>query len=425
MRSARLTSSSIAFTAFTAVTAVAALGLAGCPGSSTPGGDDDGVVAVDGGIDASSIDAAVPSATVVRVHYPAGAHTIALRGSGGPLTWTAGTALMANADDTWTLTITDLAAPIEVKALLDDATWSRGANYHVGPGRTVDLYPHFNSGRGQVVTLIPRFHSTSLGDDRAFRAYLPASYDENTRARYPVVYMHDGQNLFDRTTAFGGVEWGVDEAFDAAGEAGRCASGAACQNDGECGAAGVCLSTREAIVIGVDNAPDRIWELTPTRDADIGDGGGADRYLTMVADELKPTIDQMLRTSPGAADTAIMGSSLGGLVSAYAGVTRPAVFGLIGAMSPSTWWDNRVILARVAATGAAPRPLRVYVDSGDAGPSMDDVANTTMLSAKYVALGYALGTTLRHVIDPGASHSEQFWARRFPAAAAFLLGPRP
>ena len=159
--------------------------------------------------------------------------------------------------------------------------------------------------------------------------------------------MHDGQNLFDPATAFGGVEWGVDEALDAAGEAGRCASGTTCGNDGEC-SAGPCLTTRATIVIGIDNTARRIWELTPTVDASIGDGGGADAYLTMVATELKPVVDAMLRTAPGPADTAIMGSSLGGLVSAYAGVTRPAVFGLVGAMSPSTWWDDRVIIDRVA-----------------------------------------------------------------------------
>ena len=401
--------------------------LAGCPGGGEPsGGGPDGrtIDAGPGAIDAA-VDAPTATATVVRVHYPAGAHTMSLRGSAAPLSWTAGTALTAGADDTWTFTVDDLAAPLEVKPLLDDATWSRGVNYHVAPGQTVDLYPHFTSTRGQVVTLIQRFHSAALNDDRVIHAYLPPSYGENTRARYPVVYMHDGQNLFDPATSFGGVEWRVDEALDAAGESGRCSTGAACNNDGECGAASKCLTTREAIVVGIDNAPDRIWELTPTRDAEIGDGGGADAYLTMVAQELKPAVDTMLRTAPGVGDTAIMGSSLGGLVSAYAGVTRPAVFGLIGAMSPSTWWDNRVILARVAATGATPRPQRVYVDSGNAGPSMDDVANTNMLSAAYATLGYVEGSSLLHVVQPGASHSEQFWAQRFPAAAFFLLGPRP
>ena len=96
----------------------------------------------------------------------------------------------------------------------------------------------------------------------------------------------------------------------------------------DCGG-GACLTTRDTIVIGIDNTPGRIWELTPTADASIGDGGGGDAYLTMVATELKPTVDAMLRTAPGPADTAIMGSSLGGLISAYAGVARSGVFGLV------------------------------------------------------------------------------------------------
>ena len=398
--------------------------LAACGGDPAPPLATDASSSIDarGAIDAA-VDA--PSGvTTVRVHYPAGARTISLRGSGGPLSWTAGTALTAGGEDTWTLELPDLEGPIEWKPLLDDATWSRGANYHVAPGQTVDVYPHFTATRGQVTTLVQRFHSDQLGDDRRILAYLPPGYGENSRARFPVVYMHDGQNLFDPATAFGGVEWRVDEALDAAAEAGRCASGAACQNDGECGT-GACLSTREAIVIGIDNQADRIWELTPTVDADYG-GGGADRYLAMITGELKPTVDAMLRTRTGPADTAIVGSSLGGLVSAYGGVKEPDVFGLVGALSPSTWWDERVIIDDVAATaGATPRPLRVYVDSGDAGASMDGVADTRQLAMTYDEVGFTPGVDLLHVVQQGGMHSETYWAQRFPAAIHFLLGARP
>jgi predicted alpha/beta superfamily hydrolase len=239
------------------------------------------------------------------------------------------------------------------------------------------------------------------------------------------VYMHDGQNLFDAATAFGGVEWRVDEALDAAAAAGRCDDGRACQDDGACGG-GACLTTREAIVIGIDNQADRIWELTPTRDASIGDGGGGDRYLAMITGELKPVVDQMLRTRPGPADTALVGSSLGGLISAYGGVHEPDVFGLIGALSPSTWWDDRVILDEVATTaGGNPRPLRVYVDSGNAGPSMDGVTDTMALARAYDDAGHTPGVDLLHLVQPGATHTETYWAQRFPAAAHFLLGARP
>ncbi|MBK9032337.1 MAG: alpha/beta hydrolase [Myxococcales bacterium] len=403
------------------------LALAAC------GGDDAGTLDAAASPDATgspdaAADATLPpdasSGTVVRVHYPAGARTVTLRGSGGPLSWTTGVALTPGADDTWTLSTDALAAPIEFKPLLDDATWARGPNYHLAPGQTLDLYPHFTATAGRVVTVVGSFHSTALNNNRTIRAYLPASYDENPRASYPVLYMHDGQNLFDPSTAFGGVEWRVDETLDAAGEVGRCGDSTACTDDAGC-TVGLCLTTRETIVIGIDNTGGRIYELTPTVDSSIGDGGGGDAYLTMVATELKPTVDAMLRTAPGPADTAIMGSSLGGLVSAYAGVTRPGVFGLVGAMSPSTWWDDRVILARVAATPAAPRPRRVYVDSGNAGASMDDVTNTNMLAQRYATLGYVEGVDLHHVVQSGGVHNEASWASRFGGAAFFLMGARP
>ena len=113
----------------------------------------DAAAAIDAGVDAAS------GVATVRVHYPAGARTLALRGSGGGLSWTEGAAMTAGADDTWTLALADLAAPIELKPLLDDATWSRGANYHLRPGETIDLYPHFTSTHGRVVALVPSFHS--------------------------------------------------------------------------------------------------------------------------------------------------------------------------------------------------------------------------------------------------------------------------
>ena len=120
-----------------------------------------------------------------------------------------------------------------------------------------------------------------------------------------------------------------------------------------------------------------------------------------------------------------MGSSLGGLASAYAGVTRADVFGLVGEMSPSTWWGGTVILAEVSTTPTRPaKPLRVYVDSGDSGASNDDVVNTTELAARYRKAGYTDAKDLLHVVQPGAQHNEFYWAQRLPAALHFLLGPR-
>jgi predicted alpha/beta superfamily hydrolase len=339
---------------------------------------------------------------VLRVHYPAGAHTLSVRGSTGPLNWDSGQRATAGADDTWTFSTDAITAPTEWKPLLDDATWSRGPNYRVMPGQTVDVYPHFTTTAGRVYQFIPTFHSNALGNDRTVWAYLPPTYLENSRATFPVVYMHDGQNLFDPALAFGGNEWHVDETMDAAAEDG---------------------SIAEAVVIAPENTAARIDEYTPTYDSTEMAGGRGDLYLQMLVSELRPVVESMLRVRRGPASTGILGSSLGGLISAYAGLRHAETFGLIGAMSPSTWWDNNVIITDVMmSAGASPRALRVYLDSGDSGPSNDDVTQTTMLTQAYVGVGYAEGTDLLHVVQMGGQHSEIYWSQRLPGALHFLLG---
>jgi predicted alpha/beta superfamily hydrolase len=383
--------------------------------------------------DAATLDAARSDAhlegdaggaplTRIRIVYPAGT-AITIRGSGGPLAWDVGVATTA-AGDVHELTTREITEPIEWKPLLGDATWSVGPNYHVAPGETIEVAPRFSPGDGRVVELAP-LTSAALGNTRPVWAYLPPSYDENTAAALPVVYMHDGQNLFDPALAFGGAEWEVDETLDRASREGVCPDGSACQDDAACGAASRCDTFREAIVVGIGNTARRIYEYTPTSDPAYGESGGADVYLDAITLDLKPSIDAMLRTRPGREHTAIVGSSLGGLVSSYAGVTRAETFGLVGAMSPSTWWDERSILVTVATIPSRPlRALRVYVDSGDSGTSMDGVADTRMLADAYEAAGYVRGDDLEHLVAPGHEHREAFWRARLPGALAFLLGPR-
>ncbi len=390
--------------------------LAGCsalpPVVDAGGQDPDASVPVDSGdpsdagFDAGVSDAGVPDAgpqpTVVRVHYPAGSKSIAIRGSVTPLNWNTGKPMSSGADDTWTFTSIDVPGQLEFKPLLDDATWSRGPNYVVDRGHAVDVYPHFNLTQGQFSKRWPTFSSTLLGNSRAVWVYLPPTYLENVRARFPVVYMHDGQNLFDPAIAFGGNPWWAQNAVDAAAESGAFA---------------------EAILVGPEATADRIGEYTPVPDPSYGGGKGL-LYLRMLVEELKPKVDAELRTMPDRAHTTILGSSLGGLISSYAGVVKPEVFGMIGAMSPSTWWDNKVLLTYVPMTPASPRPLRVYVDSGDSGPSNDDKDNTALLAQSYRSLGYSDGTSLKYVVQPGATHSETYWSQRLPEALKFLVGPR-
>lgn len=337
----------------------------------------------------------------MRVHYPAGLGTLSIRGSSAPLDWNVSAPLVQEAGDptVWVFRA-DLDRAVELKPMLGDV-WSRGPNYKVAPHTTVDVYPRFTTVAGSYSKRFPAFTSTKLPSTRGLWVYLPPSYAENTTARFPVVYMHDGQNLFDPQQAFGGAEWKVDEAMDAGAEDG---------------------TIREAIVVGVENDADRIAEYTPVADPSYG-GGKGDAYLDMLSTEVKPLVDGALRTLPDRQHTAIMGSSLGGLISAWAGIGRNDVFGLVGILSPSTWWNGTWLLLQVATT-KAPRPLRVYLDSGNAGPSSDDVENTALLAGKYRALGYAEGSTFHYVVQNGAQHNETFWAQRAPGALAFLLGPR-
>jgi predicted alpha/beta superfamily hydrolase len=342
------------------------------------------------------------------VHYPAGSHTLAIRGSAAPLSWDSGRSLVAagpGSPDTHQIALQNLAQPIEFKPLLDDKTWSRGANYRVSPSETVDVYPRFTGSKGKVIVLIAPFHSQALGNDRTIRAYLPPSYDENSLAAYPVLYMHDGQNLFDAALAFGGNEWRVDETLDAGAEA---------ADRGQ--------SIREIIVIGVDNTGQRMDEYTPTVDAGEGAGGKGDSYLKLIVEELKPKVDAMLRTRMEREWTGTLGSSLGGLISAHAGVKRVETFGRIGVMSPSTWWDNRMIIAEVASLqGKTTRPLWVYVDSGDSDTE-DGYKDTKDLAQTYLSVGYKEGVDFHYVVQSGALHNEVYWAQRLPEALRFLFG---
>jgi len=325
--------------------------------------------------------------STVVVHYPTGhGHRIALRGSGGGLDWTNGRDATWTEGDAWVLSL-DLDAAIELKPLYDDGTWSKGPNYTLAPGQTLDVWPAFFHDNGRIERRA-RWHHEGL-PDRDVVIYFPPSYDENWRERYPVVYMHDGQNLWDDASAFGGTSWNVRGAMD----------------DGFANG-----TIHEAIVVGIDNTRSRFSEYTP------GDGGN--KYLDFVANGLKPVLDRELRTLPARAHTGILGSSLGGLISAYAGLSRPDTFGLVGALSPSTWWNGTWIVGQVR--NAATVPVRVYVDSGDSGTARDDVVNTAELARAY----RDRQAPLKYLVQNGASHNEYWWRQRLPGALAHLLGPR-
>jgi predicted alpha/beta superfamily hydrolase len=246
----------------------------------------------------------------------------------------------------------------------------------------------------------PQFHSRFLADDRDVIVYVPPGY-ETAASSYPVLYMHDGQNLFDPATAFvSGQHWRLGETADASIAAG---------------------SMAPILIVGIANTGTRrIQEYTPTTDRRLG-GGLAAKYGRLIVDELKPFIDATYRTSPDLSATALGGSSLGGLVSLYLGLLRPDVFGSVAALSPSVWWDRRTILKTVRTARPRP-PLRLWVDVGTAEGrrALDDAR---LLESTLVGAGWTAGDDLHYAEYQGGTHSERAWGDRAGEMLAWLFPP--
>jgi predicted alpha/beta superfamily hydrolase len=338
---------------------------------------------------------AVEAATI-RVHYDTGwGNRITVRGNKAPLSWTAGVNATWTTGNVWTYSWSDTVGDVELKPLINDTQWSVGANYKVKAGTTVDIYPFFQSRTGTLVK-ISNFSSPQLGNTRTLRIYLPPSYGLNPLKRYPVLYMHDGQNLFEASTAYGGVEWKVDETANSL------------INNGQ---------MDEVIVVGIDNGgANRIYEYTPCCDPQYG-GGGADVYERFILETVKPYVDQNYRTLPGNKNTAIMGSSLGGLVSFYIGRRHPEVFSKLAGLSSSFWWNNQMLTRQVEA--ATTKVLvNFYID---AGTSSDGLTETTRMRDALVADGYVQGRDLYYYVAQGAGHNESAWAARLHIPLTYLF----
>lgn len=244
------------------------------------------------------------------------------------------------------------------------------------------------------------FHSRYLAHDRTVIVYLPPGYDAERVTRYPVLYLHDGQNVFDRATSYG-EEWQVDE----------CAQQLIL--DGE---------IEPLIIVGIYNSGEsRVDEYTPTVETGKGRGGHADDYGRMLVEELKPFIDASYNTLPGAANTALGGSSLGGLVTLHLGLRHPTTFSRLAALSPSVWWDHRVLLREVEALPRKLR-LRIWLDAGTAeGP--DTLDNARDLRDALVAKGWTIGDDLAYLEAQGGEHNERSWAARVEAVLKYLFPP--
>jgi len=239
---------------------------------------------------------------------------------------------------------------------------------------------------------------------REVQVWLPPDYGRDSARRYPVLVLHDGQNVFDAAQA--GAEWQVDETAQRLAEAGLIDA---------------------PVIVAVAAGPDRVADYTATA-ALFGSpprrqGGGAAAYGRFLADELLPLVAQRyrIRTGPGA--TAVGGSSLGGLVSLWLALNRSDVFGAALVVSPSLWWDNEGALREVLArAGGSPRP-RLWLDMGGRESALG-IVHARRLHEALRRAGWS-GAQLAYAEDPQGTHDEATWASRVEGMLRFLYAAQP
>jgi predicted alpha/beta superfamily hydrolase len=238
--------------------------------------------------------------------------------------------------------------------------------------------------------LMPQFNRT-----RRIWMYFPPDY-ETSGIHYPVLYMHDGQNVFDAFTAFSG-EWEVDESLNKLASEGK----------------------NVPLVVAIDNGGgDRIGEYTPFANSQYG-GGDGEKYMQFIVETLKPYIDQNYRTLPDLENTGIMGSSLGGLISHYGVLAYPDVFSKAGLFSPSYWFSDSIHTFTAAA--GYHEGLRFYQLCGT-NESEGMVADMQRMNDSLIALGYSPNAIFNKVVE-GGQHNEKLWREGFRDAYLWLFSP--
>ncbi|MFG0329616.1 MAG: alpha/beta hydrolase-fold protein, partial [Phycisphaerales bacterium] len=349
--------------------------------------------------------------------------------------WRADGLALARSDDddgVWSAAASfPVGAALEFKVTLGD--WSRveksatGAEidnrtHLVTKGETLDLTvaswadpssnpPRCASTKTGAIRHHPNFASERLGRARDLWVYLPPGYDDAADERYPVLYFHDGQNLFDEATAAFGVEWGADEA------AGRLIRSA---------------RIPPLIIVGIGNTPARMAEYTPYPSERFdGRGGEGDRYAAFLVDELKPFIDATYRTKPEREHTGVAGSSLGGLISLHLALTKSESFSRIGVVSPALAWADGRILDETEAHASRLKEMRLWIDMGGAEGQLSaggDVREPVALTRRLVAIlddaGYAIGRDYYYLEVIGAAHNEAAWSQRVDDMLLYLYSER-
>ncbi|MDY7225965.1 alpha/beta hydrolase [Hyalangium rubrum] len=254
------------------------------------------------------------------------------------------------------------------------------------------------------VHIIRDFPSPQEGFNRTLRIYTPDGYDAQSEHRYPVLYMHDGQNVFAHPESALYDTWCTNRVLEGMVSEGR---------------------LEPWIIVAVDSGPGRLREYSPWEGPHGHQEGQGARYARFVVEELKPYVDRTYRTRSGAEWTGTMGSSLGGLISLYLGWKYPEVFGRIGALSPTVMWHQHKLFGEW--TAHTQRWSRIYLDAGstehiDAGDVPLNYGEATREFYGHLKrLGYHDHEVIL-VLEPGGQHHERDWQRRLPFAMRWLLG---
>ena len=251
-----------------------------------------------------------------------------------------------------------------------------------------------------------KFKSRYLENERTLIVYLPPGYKKDADRRYAVLYMHDGQNLFDTATSFIGVEWQADETAERLIKAGR---------------------IEPIIIVGIYNNADRVNEYTPYKDKSEKTGGKGDLYAKFLVEEVKPFIDKEYRTRPDREHTAVAGSSLGGLISLYICMKYPETFSMCGAISPAIMWADGRILKDLRENTAKLKGVRFWVDMGTKeGKQVESFSNAIGSARDLIAIfdkaGLIPGRDYYYWEVAEGEHNETAWAGRLDKILLYFFG---
>jgi predicted alpha/beta superfamily hydrolase len=220
--------------------------------------------------------------------------------------------------------------------------------------------------------------------------WLPPSYKKEHHRRYPVLYFQDGQNIMDPKTAYIGIDWQIDETAMRLIKSG---------------------DLQEVIIVGIYNTPERLEEYS--------DSTKGKNYMKFMVEQLKPFIDKYYRTMPGKEYTAVMGSSMGGLISFLLAWNYPDVFGKAACMSSSFYYDGDKAINMVKNYTGEKKKIKIYIDHGE-----DGLPRGQRMFCELTQKGYLIGTDIDYYYSPGADHTESEWAKRIQRPLLFFFGTR-